>query len=195
MYHTNLLIKGCRKLFIFLKLRRNNVIEGINCNLPFFHQEIIYPHNLHLSNNISIGKFCYIDAYGGVYIDDNVIIGPRLKIFTRSHNYDSPDLLSLPFDNRMITSKVLISKNVWIGDSVTILPGVFIGEGAVIAACSVVTKDVPPCSVVGGNPAKILKYRNKEIYNKLSSDNKFVYTLFGHSKINLFKEHVYGKSL
>ena len=59
----------------------------------------------------------------------------------------------------MSKGDVIIGKNVWIGDKVTILPNVKIGDGVVIGANSVVTKDIPPCSVVAGNPAKIIKHQ------------------------------------
>ena len=78
----------------------------------------------------------------------------------------------IPYDKRMITKEVVIGENVWIGTNVIILPGVTIGEGAVVGAGAVVSKDVPPCAVVGGNPAKILKYRNQEKYNELKAQGK-----------------------
>ena len=60
----------------------------------------------------------------------------------------------------------------WIGSRVTIIPGVSIGEGAVIGAGAVVTHDIPPLAVAGGNPAKVIKYRNQEVYEKLKSEKR-----------------------
>lgn len=77
----------------------------------------------------------------------------------------------LPYDERYFCRKVVIGKYVWIGARATILPGVTIGDGAVIGAGSVVTKDVPSCAVVGGNPAKVVKYRNIEKFNDLAAKN------------------------
>ena len=67
---------------------------------------------------------------------------------------------------------VNIGNNVWIGSRVTIIPGVSIGEGAVIGAGAVVAHDIPPLAVVGGNPAKVIKYRNREVYEKLKTNGK-----------------------
>lgn len=69
-------------------------------------------------------------------------------------------------------SLVVIGENVWVGSSAIILPGITIGEGAVVGAGSVVTKDVPAFAVVGGNPTKVLKYRDIERYNKLKLQDK-----------------------
>ena len=74
-------------------------------------------------------------------------------------------------DQELLTLPVYIGDDVWIGAKANIVPGVTIGDGAVVAMCAVVTKDVPSCAVVGGNPAKILKYRDVEVYNKLKNKN------------------------
>ena len=94
-----------------------------------------------------------------------------MLIFSSNHNYYSPE--ALPYDKKTICSPVKIEDNVWIGARACIVPGITIGEGAVVAMGSVVTKNVPPCAVVGGNPAKIIKYRDIEKYNQLKSVNKF----------------------
>ena len=82
-----------------------------------------------------------------------------MTITDNSHGETDYDSLSIPPIKRSITSKgsVVIGNNVWIGDKVTILPGVTVGDGVVIAANAVVTKDIPPYCIAGGNPAKILK--------------------------------------
>ena len=78
----------------------------------------------------------------------------------------------LPYDDKYIVKDVVIKQNVWIGADVTVMPGVVIGEGAVVAACSCVTKDVPSMALVGGCPAKIIKYRDKNQYDKLKEEGK-----------------------
>ena len=98
---------------------------------------------------------------------NNIKMGPQVFIWTWNHNYYAPE--ALPYDRVCIEGPVTINDNVWVGAKATIIPGVTIGEGAVIAMGAVVTKDVPPCAVVGGNPAKILKYRDIEVYNKLKN--------------------------
>ncbi len=87
---------------------------------------------------------------------------------TSNHNYTGE---LLPYDAAYIAKEVTIGENVWIGSDVTILPGVTIGEGCVIGACSVVTKDVPSLAIIGGNPAKIIKYRDAEKYRRLKEND------------------------
>jgi len=109
---------------------------------------------------------------GGISIGEGTIFAHDVQIFARNHYYDGDDLELLPYDSRFVSKKVTIGKYVWVGARVTILPGVNIGDGAVIGAATVVTKDVPPCAIVGGNPARILGYRNKEKYEELARESK-----------------------
>ncbi|BBG66801.1 chloramphenicol acetyltransferase [Hydrogenimonas sp.] len=76
----------------------------------------------------------------------------------------------LPYDGYSYLKKVTIEKNVWIGDSVMIVPGVTIGEGSIVAMGSVVTKDIPKYSIVGGNPATVIRHRDIECYKKLDQN-------------------------
>lgn len=118
-----------------------------------------------IGNNVRIGERNCIHGHGGLTIGNNVKLGPEVFIWTMTHNYYAPK--QLPFDEINFKRPVTIENNVWIGAKVCIIPGVTIGEGAVVAMGATVTKDVPPCAVVGGNPAKILKYRDIDVYNKL----------------------------
>ena len=117
---------------------------------------------LKIGSHCSFGAYNHITCANRVIIGDSCLTGKWVTITDNSHGETDLDSLCLPPGKRPITSKgpVVIGNNVWIGDKATILPGVTIGDGAVIAANAVVTKDVPDYSVVGGNPAKILK-RNK----------------------------------
>lgn len=118
---------------------------------------------------LKIGSHCYFGAYNHITCANKVVIGDHcltgkwVTITDNSHGETDYSSLLIPPSRRDIVSKgaVIIGTNVWIGDKATILPGVSIGDGAVVAANSVVTKDVPAYSVVGGNPARILKQNNR----------------------------------
>jgi len=74
---------------------------------------------------------------------------------------------ALPYDHTMVKKPVIICKNVWIVLNVTIVPGAIIGEGAVIGAGSVISSKIPPLAIVGGNPTRIIKYRDRDHYMNL----------------------------
>lgn len=112
-----------------------------------------------------------IDCTGGVEIGQYFHTGRGLTIFSTNHDFESK--CKIPYNEESIIAPVTIKDFVWCGANVTIVPGVTIGEGAVIGAGAVVTKDVPEHAVVGGNPAKILKYRNVENFVKLKKEGKF----------------------
>ena len=105
------------------------------------------------------GAFNHITCANRIIIGNNILTGKWVTITDNSHGETNKDMLLSNPMHRPLYSKgpIIIGNNVWIGDKVTILPNVRIGDGAVIAANSVVTKDVPSYSVVGGIPAKILK--------------------------------------
>lgn len=118
---------------------------------------ILTPFICDFGNRVKFGKGVFINhsailsASGGIEFEDGVMTAPGLRIATINHD----------MNERHITytyRKVTIKKNAWIGMNVTICPGVTIGEYAVVAAGAVVTKDVPNHSVVGGVPAKVIKY-------------------------------------
>lgn len=130
-----------------------------------------FPERISIGNNVLIHAGALIDGEGGVEIGNNFVASIGLTILSSSHNYESPELL--PWDETRILKKVVIEDNVWCGVNVIIMPGVIISEGAVIAAGSVVTKNVEKYSVVGGNPAKIIKYRDIDRYEALKRERKF----------------------
>ena len=109
-----------------------------------------------------IGPEAYWSAKGGIEIEKNVIFGPRTVIWTYNHNFRSDEMV--PYDTEIIREKVIIRKNVWIGLGAMLLPGVEVGEGSVVAAGSIVSKNVPPLSIVAGNPAKVIGERSEAQY-------------------------------
>lgn len=114
-----------------------------------------------IGNDCVFGAFCHITCSRKIIIGDNCLFGKWITITDNSHGDTETSTLALPPSKRHLESKgdVIIGKNVWIGDKVTILPNVKIGDGAVVGANSVVRKDIPPYSVVAGNPAKIIKHQ------------------------------------
>lgn len=157
--------KKLRKLFSTFGSVGRNVHIRLNPNISS-------PKSLHIGNNVWIGDNFFVKAEGGVEIGSGTIISRNVEIWTSNHNYDSADLMAIPYDRRMVSKQVTIGENVWIGSRVIILPGVTIGEGAVIGSGAVVTKDVPIGAVAGGNPATILKYRQMERYWALKEQGK-----------------------
>jgi acetyltransferase-like isoleucine patch superfamily enzyme len=114
----------------------------------------------------------YIEASGGVSIGRYFHTGRGLTIFSTNHKYEGAE--SIPYDEEDIAGPVVIKDFVWCGANVTIVPGVTVGEGAVIGAGSVVTKDVTDGAVVGGNPARIIKYRDMTRFNELKETRRFL---------------------
>lgn len=114
---------------------------------------------LKIGNYVSLGEYSHVTCARKVVIGDGVLTGRFVLITDNSHGKTTREEAEHPPLVRPIYSNgtVVIGNNVWIGDKATILPNVTIGDGAVIAANAVVTKDVPPYTVVGGCPAKVLK--------------------------------------
>ena len=114
---------------------------------------------IHIGSNTNIGDYNHISASNEVVIGNGVLTGRF--VYISDNNHGSTDVVSLhkrPLERDLnVKGPVHIEDNVWIGDKVSILSGVTIGEGSVIACNAVVTKDVPPYSVVGGVPARIIK--------------------------------------
>lgn len=125
-------------------------------------KEVNIEKNAQFSYKVSLGDYSGLGVnskvYGECSIGTHVMMGEDCTIITRNHNFDRTDIPMM--DQGFGQEKpVLIGNDVWIGDKVTILPGVKIGDGCIIGANAVVTKDIPPYSVVAGVPAKIIKSR------------------------------------
>jgi acetyltransferase-like isoleucine patch superfamily enzyme len=112
---------------------------------------------LEIGNNVGIAQNCFIQIRGSVKIGSNVIFGPNSSVFSENHNFTNK--VKNIVNQGTKRSGVVIEDNVWIAARAVILDGVKIGNGAIIAAGAVVTKDVPPYAIVAGVPAKILKIR------------------------------------
>ncbi|UOR00049.1 sugar O-acetyltransferase [Hymenobacter sp. 5317J-9] len=106
---------------------------------------------IRLGKNVFINHACSFLDIGGITIEDDVMIGPRVNLTSENHPLDPADRTTL----RLLP--IVIRRNAWIGAGATILPGVTVGENAVVAAGAVVNRDVPANTVVGGVPAKVVK--------------------------------------
>ena len=104
-----------------------------------------------IGKNVFINHACSFLDMGGITIEDNVLIGPKVNLITENHPLNPTDRKTL------ICKPIAIKRNAWIGAAATILPGVTIGENAVVAAGAVVSTDVEPNTIVGGVPAKFIK--------------------------------------
>lgn len=107
--------------------------------------------NLRFGKRVFINSGCKFQDQGGITIGDDVLIGHNVMIATLNHSMDPMHR------GDMVPGRVSIGDKVWIGANATILPGVKIGYGAIIAAGAVVNKDVAPLTIVGGVPAKVIK--------------------------------------
>jgi acetyltransferase-like isoleucine patch superfamily enzyme len=137
----------------FLSEITGNSIDETTTIFPPFH--VNFGRFITIGKNVFINHACSFLDMGGITIEDHVLIGPRVNIVTENHPLDPSDRRAL------ITLPVVIHRNAWIGAGATILPGVTIGENAVVAAGAVVSKDVPANTVVGGIPAKFIKVINE----------------------------------
>ena len=120
--------------------------DGLTVLAPL---QIDFPGQMSFGENVFINHSFTAMSIGGITMDDNVQIGPHVTIVTDNHDLQNRYVLKC--------RSVHIGKNAWIGADATIMPGVTVGENAVVAGGAVVTKDVPANAVVGGNPAKVIR--------------------------------------
>ena len=133
---------------LFSKLTGTQVDKTFRCFPPFYTD---CGKNIKIGKNVFINACCRFQDQGGIEIGDGSLIGHNTTIATLNHDFN-PDKRA-----NLHPSPVKIGKNVWIGSDSTILPGVEIGDGAVIGAGSVVTKSVPANSIAVGSPARVIK--------------------------------------
>ena len=124
-------------------------VRGKLMLFPPFHTD--FGRNIHIGGHVTLNAGVCIQDQGGVWIGDGALIGHSVVLATLNHD------LSPEKRGWLHPAPIVIGRDVWIGSNATVLQGVTIGDGAVVAAGAVVTKDVPPRTVVGGVPARILR--------------------------------------
>lgn len=146
-----------RRLFCRIVMRSFHNSSSIRRNV-----DLRSPHRIAIGSYCNVNKHSVLDGRGTLIIGNNVDIAQDVHIWTEQHDYNSTSF-------KAITSPVVIKDYVWIASRATILPGVTIGEGAVVACGSVVTKDVPDYTVVAGVPARVIGKRNNNLDYRLGT--------------------------
>lgn len=161
-------IKKLGKREYYTRIARS---KAVSCgeNLRVNHPSEWYGE-IHFGNECNFNGMRVLGG-GKVTFGDYFHSGEECMIITQNHNYDKGE--AIPYDLTYLYKQVMIEPCVWFGNRVIVVGNVTIGEGAIIAAGSVVTKDVPKYAIVGGNPAKVIKYRDIEHYEKLKLERKF----------------------
>lgn len=146
-----------------MKIRRllcKRIFEFCGRNINIEHGATFDAGNkIKIGNNSGIGVNCHVP--NGTIIGNDVMIGPNLYVHDKNHRFDRVDI-PMRLQGYTEIKPLVIEDDVWIGRDVTIMVGRHISKGTIVAANSVVTKDFPPYSIIGGNPAKLIKSRLKE---------------------------------
>jgi acetyltransferase-like isoleucine patch superfamily enzyme len=164
---------------LFYKWYNRQLFKKVNCKFSTLHigPEYCKDFNIKFPEKLSIGYGtvmngnCMINAMGGIKIGNYCHIAKGLTIYSHNHNFKSKK--SIPYDEENIIRPISIGDAVWIGTNVTIVPGSKIGDGVIISAGSVVFGNIPNCSIIRGNPAKIISYRNKDLFDRLKKEEKY----------------------
>ena len=138
---------------LFSELTGRPVDESFGLFPPFYTD---CGKNIHIGKDVFINMGCKFQDQGGIFIGDGALIGHNVVLATLNHAASPKDRGS------MIPAPIRIGKNVWVGANAVILPGVTIGDGAIVAAGAVVNRDVPENTVVGGVPAKVIRTIHEE---------------------------------
>ncbi|PAC34377.1 acyltransferase [Caldifermentibacillus hisashii] len=138
---------------------------GKNSNIQM-GLKVYDPWKIIIGDNCVINNDVVLDGRGHLIIGNNVNISPYVKIFTAEHDVNDENF-------KYTVEKVIIQDYAWISTSAIILPGIVIGKGAVVTAGSVVTKNIPDFTIVGGVPAKVIKERNNDLKYKLNYRKAF----------------------
>lgn len=151
------------RLFIYRHVLMANIA---NKAIVYYGAELRAPYNLKIGKGSIIGDRAILDSRNGIVFGENVNVSTGVWIWTAQHDYNSPS-----FGCEGKCGAVRVGDRAWLGSRVVILPGVEIGEGAVVASGAVVTKDVEPYTIVGGVPAKKIGERNRELVYEFNGEH------------------------
>lgn len=156
---------------------------GVNVHFSPINSDFSY-EKINIGSDVYIGPYAMFSAIKNISIGNKVIFGPHVTIMAGDHNIKEIGKFIYDVKNKNPEDDlpVKINDDVWVGCNVTILKGVMIGRGAVVAACSLVTKDVPPYAIVGGVPAKVLKFRWNGDVDTLMENELILYGKEGFSR-------------
>jgi acetyltransferase-like isoleucine patch superfamily enzyme len=154
-----------RRIRTFLYRKRYGMKIG-NKTVIYNNCEIRNPTNISIGSDCAIGDQCVLDGRGGLTIGNSVNFSTGAWIWTMQHDPQSADF-------GIFSAPVIIEDYAWISSRATVLPGVTIGKGAIVAAHAVVTKSVEPFTIVGGVPAKKIGMRRQDLTYKLDSEMPF----------------------
>ena len=153
--------EGCQ----IMGLSKRGIVFGDRCTIGRYAQ--IAPtgilggplgEGLRLGDNANIGPYAWIGCSGYIEIGARVLMGPRVNLLAENHNFDVSDV---PIKSQGVTRQpIVIEDDCWLGAGSSVLAGVTVGHDSVVAAGAVITRDVPPYSVVGGVPARVLRTRD-----------------------------------
>lgn len=154
--------------YVFIDaLSKNGVVLGNNVtvakNSTLLCTGVIQEigEGLRIGDNSAVGAYSYLAGQGGISIGNNVIMGPMVTMHSEDHSFEN---VEIPIRLQPTTRKgIIIEDNCWIGAKTTIVDGVHIGFGSIVAAGAVVTKDVPSLSVVGGVPARLIRVLDRDV--------------------------------
>ena len=149
--------KGIKGIVIRYALLKT-LCSGIGDNVAVYEDVYLHnPENIRFGSNVSVHPMCYIEGLGGICIGNDVSVAHGASILSTSHSFAD---YALPIKQQpLLTGKIVIEDNVWIGAKATVLMGRHIGSGSVVGTGAVVTHDVSPNSIVGGVPAKVIRER------------------------------------
>ena len=138
------------------------LLRRMGCRQVADDMRVFAPLHINYGPGVSFGRDCFLNfgctllALGGITIGDGAFIGPHCVLATEYHPEDPVHR------HELLTKPIAIGRNAWLGANVTVLAGVTVGDNAIVAASSVVTKDVPPDTVVAGVPAKVVRMIKKD---------------------------------